>query len=93
MEIYGYQFPINYFDPNVSPLAMQRRRSQKDLMLLRMRLREGMQKLKDEINDAEFTLGFVWQDLKTVQSLFGKVVEYYAAKKDILGNHHHNKEL
>ena len=27
MEVYGYQFPINYFDPNVSPLAMQRRRS------------------------------------------------------------------
>ena len=53
MEVYGYQFPINYFDPNVTPLAMQRRRSQKDLMLLRMRIREGMQRLKDEIVNAE----------------------------------------
>ena len=93
MEVYGYQFPINYFDPNIAPLAMQRRRSQKDLMLLRMRIREGMQRLKDEIQDAEHTLGFVWQDLKTVQSLIGKVVEYYGAKKDILGNHQQNKEL
>ena len=87
MEVYGYQFPVNYFDPNVSPLAMQRRRSQKDLMLLRMRIREGMQRLKDEIVDTEAKLGFIWQDLKTVQLLLGKVTEYYGAKKDILGNH------
>ena len=87
MEVYGYQFPINYFEPNISPLAMQRRRSQKDLMLLRMRIREGLQRLKDEISNAEDTLGFIWQDLKRLQTIFVKVVEYFAAKKDILGDH------
>ena len=93
MEVYGYQFPINYFEPNIAPLAMQRRRSQKDLMLLRNRIREGLQRLKDEISNAEDTLGFIWQDLKRIQAIFGKVTEYYGAKKDILGEHQRNAEL
>ena len=60
MEVYGYQFPINYFEPNIAPLAMQRRRSQKDLILLRNRIREGLQRLKDEVSNAEDTFGFIW---------------------------------
>ena len=27
MEVYGHQFPINYFEPHVTQLSMQRRRS------------------------------------------------------------------
>lgn len=35
MEVYGYQFSVNYFDPALYPLQMQRRRSQIDLSALK----------------------------------------------------------
>ena len=37
-EVYGYQYAINYFEPSITPLSMQRRKTQKDYQLLRMRL-------------------------------------------------------
>jgi len=48
MEVFGYQFPANYFDPQIYPLSMQRRKSQKDLLLLKLRLLENLEMLQNE---------------------------------------------
>lgn len=29
-EVYGFQYAINHFEPSITPLSMQRRKSQKD---------------------------------------------------------------
>ena len=47
MEIYGYNYAVNYFEPSVTPLISQRRKVQKDLKLLKIRLTEQMSKLED----------------------------------------------
>lgn len=31
LEVYGYQYPVNFFEPSITPLSMQRRKAQKDL--------------------------------------------------------------
>ena len=37
-EVFGYQYAVNFFEPSITPLSMQRRKAQKDLLLLRKRL-------------------------------------------------------
>lgn len=57
LEVYGYQYPINFFEPSITPLSMQRRKAQKDLQLLRMRLKEQLTKLELSINDCSKSFG------------------------------------
>lgn len=85
MEVYGHQFPINYFEPHVTQLAMQRRRSQKDLLLIKLRIRDGFETLNSQMGPgAKETLGFLWDDLVSVKRLMDKVTDYFQAKNEIL---------
>jgi len=63
---------------------MQRRKIQKDLQLLRIRLREQMALLKELTDDPELSFGSVYTDLVTLVFMINKVVEYFSAKVDIL---------
>jgi hypothetical protein len=59
MQVYGHQFQVNYFDPCVQPLHMQRKRSQIDLQTLTTKLQEISQELS-------LDTGFIKQDLTTL---------------------------
>ena len=50
-EVYGYQYAVNFFEPSITPLSMQRRKVQKDLTILRGRFADHMNKLNDECKD------------------------------------------
>ena len=64
MEVYGHQFAINYFEPHVTQLSMQRRRSLKDLLLVKLRIRDGFDSLNSQMGeDAKDILGSLWSDL------------------------------
>jgi len=87
LEVYGYQYPVNFFEPSIIPLSMQRRKAQKDLQLLRLRLKEQMTKLEDNSNDPSKSFGQIYKDLQVLSFLMNKVIDYYNAKIDRLGTH------
>ncbi len=91
LEVYGFQYPINFFEPSITPLSMQRRKSQKDLQLLRLRLKEQLTKLELNTNDCTKSYGSIYEDLQILCLLINKVADYYDSKVDRLG--HHSREL
>ena len=50
-EVYGYQYAVNFFEPSITPLSMQRRKVQKDLTILKGRFADHLNKLNDECKD------------------------------------------
>ena len=84
-EVYGYQYAVNFFEPSITPLSMQRRKVQKDLTILKGRFADHLNKLNDECKDPQQSFGYIYRDLLTLQSLICKVNEYFSAKIDKLG--------
>ena len=82
MEIYGYNYAVNYFEPSVTPLISQRRKVQKDLNLLKIRLTEQMSKLEDHCANPQKSFGRIYSDLSQLAEILTKVTNYYQAKKD-----------
>ena len=83
-EVFGYQYAVNFFEPSITPLSMQRRKAQKDLLLLRKRLTEYMSRLDAQCTVAEKSFGYIHRDMRSLCDLIGKVAEYFQAKTDIL---------
>jgi hypothetical protein len=63
---------------------MQRLKMQKDLQLLRIRLREQMTILEELTDDPEISFGAVYTDLVMLVLMINKVVEYFSSKVHIL---------
>ena len=57
---------MNAFDPSIFSLQMQRRKALKDLLLVRLRFREKLLALNDEINQPAQKFGQVWYDILTL---------------------------
>ena len=86
LEVYGYQQEVNFFEPSISALSMQRRRSQNDLIALNKHIQTLINKLDEECVSPDRTFGYIYRDLQTVQYLISKVTDYFSAKADRLGS-------
>lgn len=75
-EVFGVNYEMNFFDPSITPLSMQRRKMQKDMQLVKLRLKEQMAKLEEQTNHPEVTFGQIYVDIKRLAAIINKVVDY-----------------
>ena len=45
-----------------------------------------MNRLEEQCEDPEKCFGYIYSDLQSIRFLMGKVIEYYGAKIDRIGN-------
>lgn len=62
-EVYGHQYAINYFEPVITPLSMQRRKTVNDYAVLKTRVTEQLNRLEEQTNDPEKEFGAIYKDL------------------------------